>query len=739
MKTATVLAALLALVLPALSFAADVIMNDNGFLFVDGGFPYSSEGDILSGVGFVSSTTPPLSADLSLNELTWSISDLIVADQFTYGTTVYTNYSGGTIKIFLDPAMNADYGTNPPNISSPATFEDGGIFLVGTIVMARMTYNMVTQAGVLQALVNFNYGTALPDLPNPNGTIVEFTFGPNDPNIPYGYVLQAIGRITAPALCTVKGNVSYVFDSGACERCNGITQLVLNYTGAGDLSTVTITGGVQFEVMGNQLIITPNECEGELPGNITIAVGCDEIQIHTSCSRPIDPGNVIGDFTVTSVYKIIVPCEEEICEGISRLVLLYNGIHDPATVTVSDGAVTSVDDHLITILPTGDELKGNTAVAIDGDEATIHTSCSQPLEIGFVFGEYEVVAVDKIFSGGGMMPGSGPVVGATVDLVDGEGNIHSTLTDVEGNYIFPDVAISSITVGLVVPLGYYPVTPTEVELTCAPGDVAIVDFVVERVATQDKPRSVGFWKHQVTSALSGKQKGVQVPADQLIALFDQIHDRFDQYFVVFIPVVMLEDFYEVLSINGGTMYEKGRKQFAAFLLNVVSNRLSTWQFISDDNATVSQAITYVGNMLTDEDDSNDELAKDIAEIIVNDQIVGAGIIPLDIGQIAYSPPKSGSVDDVTSMILSAGNYPNPFNPMTTITYELRQPAAVELAIYNVLGQKIRDIIRGEIQMGLNAVSWDGKNDGGHQLVSGVYFYRLKAGSEVVTNRIVMVR
>ncbi len=739
MRIANVLAAVLLLILPTYAAAGSVIMNDNGFLYVDGGFPFGSEGDQLAGVGFVSSTIPPIDVDLTQNELTWSVSGLVLADQFVYGTTVYSYYSEGIVKIYLDPAMNADYGTNPPNPSSPATFEDGEQFLIGTIITARMTYNTVYQNGVLQALVNFTNGTALPDLPEPNGNIVEFTFGPYDPNIPYGYVLQAIGKITAPALCTVKGNVSYVFDSGSCERCEGITRLVLNYTGAGDLSTVSITGGVQTEVMGNQLTITPVAPDSELPGNIHITVGCDEIDIHTSCSRPIDPGNVIGDFTVTSVDKIIVPCEAEVCEGITRLVLQYNGIGDPTTVAVSDGAVASVDGNLITILPTGDELTGNTTITIGDDEATIHTSCSQPLDVGFVYGEYKVTAVDKVFSGGGVMPSSGPVVGATVDLIDGEGNIHSTLTDENGNYIFFDVATTDISVSLVVPLGYYPVTPTSVDLVCAPGDVAIVDFVVERVATQDKPRSVGFWKHQVNCALNGKQKGVQVPADQLILLFDQVHDRFDQYFEVFIPVVTLEDFYEVLSVKGGTMYEKGRKQFAALLLNVVSNRLATWQFISEDNATVSQAITYVGNMLIDGDDSNDELAKDIAEIIVNDQIVGAGVIPLDIGQIAYSPPKPDSVDDVPSMILSAGNYPNPFNPVTTITYELKRDLPVDLAIYNVLGQKVRDLVRGEIQMGLNAVSWDGRDDAGRQLVSGVYFYRLKVGVEVVTNRIVMIR
>ncbi len=86
--------------------------------------------------------------------------------------------------------VNDDSGTHPPNSSSPATFEDGEQFLIGTIITARITYNTVYQNGVIQALVNFTNGTALPDLPEPNGNIVEFTFGPNGPNILYGDVLQ---------------------------------------------------------------------------------------------------------------------------------------------------------------------------------------------------------------------------------------------------------------------------------------------------------------------------------------------------------------------------------------------------------------------------------------------------------------------------------------------------------------------------------------------------------------------
>jgi hypothetical protein len=738
MKKATVFAVLAVfsfLALPNGLDAASVLMNDNGFLFVDGAFPYSVEGDQLAGVGFISSTAPSLSIDLTLNEMTWSIKDLVVMDQIIGGTKIYTNYSGGVVGIYTDPSQNADYGVDPPNPTSPATFEDGEAFLIGTITSAVMIYDTGTQTGALVALVNFTNGTALPDLDEPNGNILEFTYGPNDPNIPGGYVLQAIGRIAAPSLCTVQGNVSYVYEAGSCVKCDGITRLVLAYDGVGDLSTAAINSGVQYEVLGDQLIVTPGLSEDKLPGNITITIGCDDTDIHTSCSRSLEPGNVIGDFTVMAVDKIIVPCESEVCDAITRLVLNYLGIGDPSTVTVSEGAYAVVDGDLITILPTGEELRGNTTVTVGGDAATIHTSCSQPLEVGFVYGQFEVTAVDKVFpeGSGGTLPGSGPVVGVTVDLVDGEDNIFSMLTGEDGDYIFYDAATESLTVGVVVPLGYMPQTPTEVDFTCAPGEVVYVDFVFERMATQDKPRSTGFWKHQVNSALIGKSKGVQVSAGELLLLFDQIHARFDQYFEVFIPVVTLEDFFETLSLKKPSSYEKAKKEFAGLLLNVVSNRLSTWQFISEDDATVSQAITYVSELMISGDDSQYLLAKDIAESLNNERTVAAGVIPLDITQIAYHRGRGAD------MVFNVGNYPNPFNPMTTITYELKAELPVDLTIYNVLGQKVRELVRGEMQSGHRTVLWNGRDESGRQVTTGVYFYSLRAGDQVVNRRMILLR
>ena len=77
----------------------------------------------------------------------------------------------------------------------------------------------------------------------------------------------------------------------------------------------------------------------------------------------------------------------------------------------------------------------------------------------------------------------------------------------------------------------------------------------------------------------------------------------------------------------------------------------------------------------------------------------------------------------------ANNYPNPFNPATTIMYALPQAADVELTVYNVVGQVVRTLVAEHQSAGRYVVEWDATNDNGHSLSSGMYFYRLEAGGE----------
>ena len=77
----------------------------------------------------------------------------------------------------------------------------------------------------------------------------------------------------------------------------------------------------------------------------------------------------------------------------------------------------------------------------------------------------------------------------------------------------------------------------------------------------------------------------------------------------------------------------------------------------------------------------------------------------------------------------ADNFPNPFNPATTIKYALPQAADVELTVYNVVGQPVRTLVAEHQSAGHYVVEWDATNDSGYSLSSGMYFYRLQAGEE----------
>ncbi|MBN1153995.1 T9SS type A sorting domain-containing protein, partial [candidate division KSB1 bacterium] len=85
------------------------------------------------------------------------------------------------------------------------------------------------------------------------------------------------------------------------------------------------------------------------------------------------------------------------------------------------------------------------------------------------------------------------------------------------------------------------------------------------------------------------------------------------------------------------------------------------------------------------------------------------------------------------------NYPNPFNPGTRIYFEIPQNHKIKLAIYNMLGQQVRTLIDEDYNAGFHIVNWDGFDDSGKALPSGIYFYRIKAGDFVASKKMLMVK
>jgi hypothetical protein len=91
-------------------------------------------------------------------------------------------------------------------------------------------------------------------------------------------------------------------------------------------------------------------------------------------------------------------------------------------------------------------------------------------------------------------------------------------------------------------------------------------------------------------------------------------------------------------------------------------------------------------------------------------------------------------------VMLHGNSPNPFNPVTLIQYELPTAGRVELGVYDLSGRLVRVLVDDEhLEAGRRTAPWNGRDDDGRSVASGVYFYRLEVGGEVLTRRMVLLK
>jgi hypothetical protein len=87
----------------------------------------------------------------------------------------------------------------------------------------------------------------------------------------------------------------------------------------------------------------------------------------------------------------------------------------------------------------------------------------------------------------------------------------------------------------------------------------------------------------------------------------------------------------------------------------------------------------------------------------------------------------------------AQNVPNPFNPLTSIKFTIAEDAHVTLAVYDVGGRRVRTLVDRNLKASFYRIDWDGRNESGRTAASGIYFYRLQAGSFVQSRKMILLR
>ncbi len=106
----------------------------------------------------------------------------------------------------------------------------------------------------------------------------------------------------------------------------------------------------------------------------------------------------------------------------------------------------------------------------------------------------------------------------------------------------------------------------------------------------------------------------------------------------------------------------------------------------------------------------------------------------------YITPSTIGIDEILTLdSLSVTNYPNPFTDQTTLSFYLKNDVRVSLEIFNILGKKVKSLLNKEMKAGKQKVLWNGKNDTDNSLANGFYLYKIKAGNNTVTKKMLLSR
>ena len=185
-------------------------------------------------------------------------------------------------------------------------------------------------------------------------------------------------------------------------------------------------------------------------------------------------------------------------------------------------------------------------------------------------------------------------------------------------------------------------------------------------------------------------------------------------------------------------------------INQVDNRLFANQVFNWFGALDWLSVTPPGGSLDVGETVELEVTIDATVMLGGSYQRNIDIASNDPATPVVTIPVLLSVDSTVSVTGIAGdhlptqytlhpNYPNPFNPTTTIAYEIPERAGVSLVIYDVGGREVRRLVSESQPRGRHEVTWDGRNASGDPAASGVYFYRLAAGDFVQTRKMILLK
>lgn len=573
--------------------------------------------------------------------------------------------------------------------------------------------------------------------------------GSNDPDgDPVTVVLDPVGPYNIGMTAVT---LTVTDDKGASTQCNA-TVTVLDdiepeITCPGDITVAAVPGACDAVV---NFSVTATDCDPNLNIECTPASG-STFAIGTTvvnCTATDGSGNNAScsfNVTVTGGSGTIAGTVTENGNGVDGITV--NLLDDQNPMTVIDSKTTDTQGNydftdialatyqVMVEVPAGYTIDQNNVVS---DLAT----CGATNTVDFVL---TPTSSDGTISGT-VKVGVNGLAGVKVALLDPMGvqaaGFDTLVTDGSGEYQFSDVPPGDYLVRLIEPLGYT-AAENPVVVTLGSGEDETVDFVLEQTVIANNCKPAVWWEVQFLLNLL-PFCNPEVSEQDLENYIILVQEHYTPHFDIFENDVTLADWWEKLRVwNNLTQYKRARRQLATLLMNMVSGRIGQYSIVTADGYTAGDVLTYVSELLTDPySGSTDYLTAELlaAQVNLRRTIAANKVHPST--SILY---KNGNGPDwsfgqnLPEVYALEQNFPNPFNPRTTISFALPEAGKISLNIYNVQGQLVRTLVSGSYEAGIYNLQWDATNDYGVRVGSGIYFYRIQAENYVETRKMTLLR
>ena len=171
---------------------------------------------------------------------------------------------------------------------------------------------------------------------------------------------------------------------------------------------------------------------------------------------------------------------------------------------------------------------------------------------------------------------------------------------------------------------------------------------------------------------------------------------------------------------------------------------SSYSFPVIEGETVGLVNSVYGSTIT----SGDGILAEVTFTALKDGSLSSNMLSIEqasfvnenyIQEILIDSPTGVEVDAAPAAFVVGQNFPNPFNPTTTITFAIPNDGNVRVEVYDILGQRVATLVDNSLSAGNHSVVWNATNERGNEVAAGVYFYTIKAGSHAATKRMILMK